>query len=147
VKRTLSTILIVLFLLVLSLPAAARNTRKTILDAETLSANVPQTIKVSNPKHTRGYLVVVTSNEVATASLIVTTHLIGPNATADALCTSTAITANATTTISYGNIATAEEGVTDSCVFPIADPVSITFLVTGAGASFVVSADLILVDN
>jgi hypothetical protein len=52
----------------------------------------------------------------------------------------TAITTETTTAALVGHDAAAGEGITDVCDFPMTERLEITFTVTGAGASFDVTA-------
>jgi len=146
-KRFFSYFATLILVALVASPAFAKNTRKTVLDGVTLTVNVANTQIISNTKHTTGYLVVVTSSEVAAASLVITVALLGQSSSPETICTSTAITTNTTTTILMGSLATAGEGIVDVCDFPLANPVVITFFVTGAGSSFVTDVDLVLVGN
>lgn len=88
-----------------------------------------------------GYLSIVTTNEVATASLAVFAY--GRNGAGTyQLCTSGAITTETTTVLLMGTSASASAGVDVACDFPLPQNLRFTFTVVGGGASFDVRAYL-----
>jgi len=89
-----------------------------------------------------GYVVIKTTNETATASLVVTIFGVNDN-DAYLICSSTpAITDEETFVILLGNFQGPGGGVDQVCEFPIPRKVRFVFTVTGGGADFDVRAYL-----
>lgn len=114
--------------------------RAVVAVATTVPNSVPLVVVVGNADPA-AYLVVKTTAEVATASLVVTVAL-DSDLGDQTLCTMTAVTTNTTSLALLGSSMTAAGAVLDACDFPVAGPLSITFTVSGVGASFDVEADL-----
>ena len=111
-----------------------------IAAATTVATGAPLTVVVSNPDPS-AYLIIKTTNEVATASLAVTVAL-DTDLGDQIVCSLTAITTNTTTLALLGNSQAAAGAVVDVCDFPVAGPLSLVFTVTGASAAFDIEADL-----
>jgi len=136
--------LLSLVLLLLGTPSHAERSR--ILPSQSITTAggaVSVTIGHAGIRSAPAYLVINTSDEVATASLIVTANLAHQFAGTNTLCTSAVITVATTTVVLIGSPATASAGVVTVCPFPLADSTTFTFTVTGAGAGFTVAADLL----
>lgn len=126
--------------------AAKRTAVKTVgVISTTVAENAPIAATITNRHSGRAYLTIVTSGEVATASLNLTiTGLLGAGASAQTIVSAlaTPITANGTKVYLIGSQATAAGAVTEVFPFPLPEIITITFTVTGSGASFLVNAAL-----
>lgn len=139
-------VFVLALLICLASPAhAERGYQQTLRAASTLATTDGLEVGTAtfNPGHTRGYLVIITASEAATASLDVNVY--GSYGSALRLiCQLTAITTNTTTVALLGDAAAAAStGITDECDTPLPPTVTVTYEVTGAGASFTVSANMI----
>lgn len=134
-------------LLVLAGPAFASPKARTIkylTPATTVStAGGAETVSITgNPNHSAGYLVIETTTEVATASLVAT---IVQNSSLGAFitCTLTAITTETTTIWSFGTAAAASDDVAGVCPQLVTDRLQIVLTVSGGGASFDVEVEIL----
>ncbi len=128
-------------LMLVSMPAlGGKNEVINLVVNETMTGIVSK--DVTNPASTKAYLVINTSAEVATASLVVTIRgTLGPGGTAlYTVCTLPAITTNTTTVALIGDLAAPGEGIGTVCDFPLPRDAFVLFNLSGAGASFVVDA-------
>jgi hypothetical protein len=140
-RRILTAIFLTLVIATTAL-GAGKNKRIEILDAVTVStAGGVETVTFNNPTASSMYLIVVTSAEVATASLTVAVSVDADEFTAVPICTSAAITTETTYFMAVGTLAAAGGDIDLACDFPISRRTTVTFTVTGAGASFDISAD------
>lgn len=132
--------------LLLVLPAHAGKNKRQFVIEEEVATGTPVTASITNGDYTTGYLIVLTANETATASMVVTifnTSRLG----SVLICTSTAIEANGTNVIMFGSLAAAGEGIDDACDFPAGQRVTFVFTTSGVGADFDVGADIEWVTN
>jgi hypothetical protein len=126
--------------------AAGKNKNQNIMSATEVAVSAPVSVTKRNPSNRTGYLVIKTENETATASLVVT--VFNAHSSGDILvCTLTAITTNTTYTALLGSSLTAADGIDEACIFPMARDVKYTFTVTGVGADFDVTADVLWVTD
>lgn len=106
------------------------------------TAGGANTVVVDNDNHSSAYLVVETTNEVNSASLVITfrSHPFGQART---FCTLTAITTETTTLAIVGSSPdnTGTE-ITDVCDAPLPGSFEVVFTVSGASASIDVQAEL-----
>jgi len=128
----------------LSASAATKSSIDPVMAITEVAVSVPITVSISNPRNSQGYFTFTTANETATASLIVT--IFNASVLGDILvCTTTAVTTNSQWTTYLGATVTPSSGVDQNCIFPMARDVKFVFTVTGAGADFDVTADMLWV--
>jgi hypothetical protein len=125
-----------------ALPAAAERSfvQPVVDDQSVTTAGGAVIATLSHPGHSRGYLVVTTTDEVNAASLAVSMATATGN---QAVCTLSAITTETTTMALIGSEVAAGGGVADVCDFPLAWVTSIAFVVTGTDAEFTVDASMV----
>jgi hypothetical protein len=121
--------------------AAGPNERQVVMALTEVATGTPVSVSVLNQNHTKGYLVVTTANETATASLVVT--VFNEHELDDTLvCSLTAITTNSTWVTLFDSSLTAAAGVDQVCIWPMGRLVKLTFTTTGTNADFDVTADI-----
>ncbi len=139
--------------LLMALSATAEHTSVELMALTEVATDTPITVNYDSSTVTRrdadhgvidsqfesAYITVVTTNETATASLILTVFGVN-DLGAYLICTSTAITTETTTTILLGSLATAAGGIADACDFPLPKSLRFVFTTTGVGADFDVQA-------
>jgi hypothetical protein len=135
-------------LLLLAAPAVAgRNTSVLIVDDVNVStAGGALSVTVSNPSATTLWVIFQPSNEVGTASLVVTTYAV--TALGDVLLTTNPSVGvgGVTRSALIGSLGTGS-GPNVVSDFPATSVMKYVFTVTGAGASFDVSAYVYYVGN
>jgi hypothetical protein len=111
-----------------------------------VAQGAPVSVTINNRRHRTGYLQVKTENETGAASLVVT--VFGNTALGDfLLCTSSAITANQTTTILLGSTLTAAGAIADVCDWPLPGSVTFTFTDSVPATDFDVTASIFWVTD
>jgi len=136
--------LLVLGLLLVAMPAPAQAEKQIVLASQSVTtAGGAVNATIGHEGRSAGYLVVATSAEVNSASLVVTANLADGIGGVALVCTTAAITTNATTLMLIDSAATAGAGVATVCPFSLAGTTVFTFTVTGATAGFTVAAHML----
>ena len=142
---------ILALVVILALPcvsgASQTGTKSLVAAATTIATGAPLSPTWTNPGHNSGVLYIRTQNEVATASLQVRVYTNAPDGQVFEVCTPTAITANGVAFIWIGPGANTNGAYTQACDVPLTRDMGFTFTVTGAGASFDVTSDLMLISE
>jgi len=137
-------VLLIAIMLTLSAPALAgiKGRGDLVTEANTVStAGGAESFLLNNVGTTFAYLTTVTSEEVGTASLVITVYNVTPQGDV-LLCTSSAVTTETTTAILLGSSVTAASDVDQVCTLPLSRRVKVTFTVTGTTASFDVDSGI-----
>ncbi len=122
---------------------AGKNKEVTLVEDETIALLSPQNITTWNPTATKGYLIIETSDEVASASLNVIVYCVDDLGLNFAIGESGAITTSTTTVVALGLPGATAAGHIDTVVeFPLCRHLLTTHAVTGADASFTVDSVL-----
>ena len=113
----------------------------TLLTAQSVTtAGGAVSVTVNNAGHSQGYLKVVTSAKVGTASLVVTAN----SGSITGLCKTGAITTETTYVLYiYTSLVTPVAPINTYCVFELASPTTFTFTVTGASGEFTISSSMV----
>ncbi len=125
--------------------AAGKNSIQRVMTATEVAVSADVDVVITNAQHDTAYLVVQTENETATAVMTVRIETAGHAGAAKVLCTTAAdtITTNTTTIWLLGSLVPLGNNVTYACDMPLPMLFNIEFVVTGAGADFDVTADLL----
>lgn len=137
-----------LALLLLAVPAVAgRNTSHLIVDDVTVStAGGALSVTVSNPSATTAWMIFETSNEVNTASLVVTAYAV--TALGDLLLITTgAINTEVLRSVLVGSLGAGGSNPNGISDFPATIRLKFTFTVSGADSSFDISAYFLPLGN
>jgi F0F1-type ATP synthase assembly protein I len=135
-------LILISLVLLLALPASGKNRQITVLDDVNVSTVGGAVTVITNvPNAVSGYFIFRTGDEVAAASLVVTIYIYSDLGEVLLLTSAAVGAANAQREYLIGTRgALAGSGIDDRSIFPMMRRMKFVFTVTGAGASFDVSA-------